>query len=80
MSNKQVPVIIPAELEYVLHNHLACLRFHYHLKDPATLPAAGDLFTGLTVEQAKDTIQFLQTYIERETLAQGLPQQDQFPH
>ncbi|WP_323640901.1 hypothetical protein [Pectobacterium polonicum] len=72
MSTKEIPVIIPAELEYQVHNGLACLRYHYHLKQPAQLPIAGDLFTGLTLEQAKDTVAFLQTYIEREELKKVL--------
>ncbi|WP_261154155.1 hypothetical protein [Serratia ficaria] len=65
MSQKQVPIFIPAELDYVEANDLACLRFHYHLKNPAELPNAGELFTGLTIEQAKDTVAFLQNYIQR---------------
>ncbi|EKN4030611.1 hypothetical protein ACHZG4_001719 [Yersinia enterocolitica] len=71
MSNKAIPVIIPAELEYREHNHLACLRFHYHLEDPSQVPQAGELFTGLTLEQAVDTVQFLQEYIQRARLASG---------
>jgi len=66
MSEKKVPVIIPGELELREFNHLACLRFHYHLPNQEKLPAADELFTGLTLEQAKDTVEFLQAYIQRE--------------
>lgn len=65
MSKKEVPIYTPAELEYVEFNHLACLRFHYDLPSPHNLPANGELFTGLTLEQAKDTVAFLQHYIQR---------------
>ncbi|MGL5421928.1 MAG: hypothetical protein ACRDAJ_03040 [Serratia fonticola] len=61
MSKKEVPVY---ELEYIEFNHLACLRFHYRLPSPHKLPKAGELFTGLTLEQAKDTVAFLQQYIQ----------------
>ncbi|EBG6405047.1 hypothetical protein HPR01_004063 [Salmonella enterica] len=64
-SPKRVAVITPTELEYVEINNLACLRFHYDLPFPYELPVAGDLFTALTLEQAKDTVIFLQTYIHR---------------
>lgn len=74
MSNKEIPIFIPAELEYIEHNQLACLRFHYHLEKPSELPVAGELFTGLTLEQAVDTVQFLQGYIQRARLASGHPQ------
>ncbi len=65
MSKKEVPIYTPAELEYIEFNHLACLRFHYHLPSPHKPPKAGDLFTGLTLEQAKDTVVWLQGYIQR---------------
>ncbi|WP_075686618.1 hypothetical protein [Serratia marcescens] len=64
MSKKEVPVYTPAELEYIEFNHLACLRFHYRLPPPHKLPKNGELFTGLTLEQAKDTVDFLQRYIQ----------------
>ncbi|WP_208950121.1 hypothetical protein [Rahnella sp. ChDrAdgB13] len=72
MSQKEVPIYIPAELEYLVANDLACLRFHYHLASPTKLPEAGELFTGLTVEQAKDTVTFLQQYIAKAELAASL--------
>ncbi|ELQ0048635.1 hypothetical protein R2D02_002874 [Salmonella enterica] len=68
-SLKKVAVITPAELEYVEINYHACLRFHYHLSPPHKLPRAGDLFTALTLEQAKDTVTFLQDYIQRTEIA-----------
>ncbi|CAI2484785.1 hypothetical protein BMF90_14240 [Serratia sp. OLHL2] len=77
MSQKQVPIFIPAELECVEANDLACLRFHYHLKNPAELPIAGELFTGLTLEQAKDTVVFLQNYIQRAQISQSLSSKNQ---
>lgn len=64
MSKKEVPIYTPAELEYIEFNHLACLRFHYRLPSPHKLPKNGELFTGLTLEQAKDTVAFLQRYIQ----------------
>lgn len=74
MSYTQIPVIIPGEIECQDHNHLACIRFHYHLNSPDKLPNAGDLFTALTPEQAADVIQYLQGYIQRVALLQGHPQ------
>lgn len=68
MSVKAVPIIIPASVEYVVANNLACLRFDYDLKQPQELPNAGELFTGLTPKQAADLIVFLQNYIGAETL------------
>ncbi|AYN26561.1 hypothetical protein D8682_05880 [Buttiauxella sp. 3AFRM03] len=65
MSKKIVNIYIPAELEYIEHNHHACLRFHYRLPATQKLPQAGDLFTALTLEQAKETVTFLQQYIEK---------------
>ncbi|MCT8345177.1 hypothetical protein LG003_20600 [Photorhabdus kleinii] len=76
MSKKEVPIYIPAELEYIEANHLACLRFHYRLKPPHKLPKDGQLFTGLTLEQAKDTVKFLQGYIQRAELLQGAAQEN----
>ncbi|BDB47088.1 hypothetical protein [Escherichia coli] len=68
MSQKEVPIYIPAGLECVTANNLACLRFHYHLANNAKLPEAGELFTGLTLEQAKDLVAFLQEYIVKAEL------------
>ncbi|EMX2854982.1 hypothetical protein [Yersinia enterocolitica] len=72
MPRKEVPIYIPAELEYLVANDLACLRFHYHLATPTKLPEAGELFTALTIEQAKDTVAFLQQYIAKVELAASL--------
>lgn len=72
MSNKEIPIYIPAELEYYIANNLACLRFHYHLAQPNKVPAADEVFTGLTVEQAKDTVAFLQQYIAKAELTESL--------
>ncbi|HFS7358540.1 MULTISPECIES: hypothetical protein [Enterobacter cloacae complex] len=72
MSNKEIPIFIPAELEYYIANNLACLRFHYHLAQPNQIPAADEVFTGLTVEQAKDTVAFLQQYIAKAELTESL--------
>ena len=69
MSDKKIPILVPAELDYREANELACLRFHYDLGTPTELPAAGNLFTGLTLEQAKDTVTFLQKYIDRVELS-----------
>lgn len=76
MSKKEVPIYTPAELEYIDFNHMACLRFHYRLQSPHKPPKAGDLFTGLTLEQAKDTVAWLQGYIQR-TEAALSPSSDQ---
>lgn len=73
MSKKQVPIYTPAELEYYEHNYLACLRFHYRLPAPHKVPKGGDLFTGLTLEQAKDTVAFLQKYIAHTEAALSAP-------
>ncbi|HCM64400.1 MAG TPA: hypothetical protein DIT05_17920 [Morganella sp. (in: Bacteria)] len=63
MSKKEIPIFVPAEIDYTVHNHLACIKFNYHLKPPHELPKDGELFTGLTVEQAVDLAAFLQHYI-----------------
>lgn len=63
-SHKKIPVIIPAGLDYVEFNGLACLRFDYRLPSPHKVPRGGDLYTALTLEQAKDTVTFLQNYIQ----------------
>lgn len=80
MSQKPVPVIIPGEIECREHNHLACIRFHYHLEQPQTLPNAGELFTALTPEQAVDVVHFLQAYLQRTSIAQGHPQGNNKPN
>lgn len=74
MSKKEIPVFIPAEIECREHNNLACVRFHYDLEQPSTLPKAGELFTALTPEQAADVVQYLQGYLQRVSIAQGHPQ------
>ncbi|MBP6518344.1 MULTISPECIES: hypothetical protein [Gammaproteobacteria] len=71
MSKKEVPIFIPAGVEYVIHNQLACIKFDYRLKPPHKLPKNGELFTGLTVEQATDLVAFLQHYIDAEKLLGG---------
>ncbi|HDF2344634.1 TPA: hypothetical protein PC598_004316 [Morganella morganii] len=63
MSKKEIPIFVPAGIDYTVHNHLACIKFNYHLKPPHELPKDGELFTGLTVEQAVDLAAFLQHYI-----------------
>ncbi|EDT5171034.1 hypothetical protein K9W22_003316 [Salmonella enterica subsp. enterica serovar Durham] len=65
MPHTQIPVYIPAELEYRLTDDFACLRFHYHLENNEPLPNSDQMFTGLTIEQAKDTIEFLQKFVLR---------------
>ncbi|AVE72190.1 hypothetical protein ACLH04_17670 [Enterobacter hormaechei] len=71
MSYEEIPVVIPGEIECRDHNQLACIRFHYHLEKPETLPNAGELFTALTPEQAVDVVRYLQGYIQRVSISQG---------
>lgn len=80
MTDQAVPVFIPGEIECRDYNHLACIRFHYHLEQPQTLPTAGELFTALTPEQAVDVVQYLQGYIQRASLAQGFLQMNNKPN
>lgn len=80
MNHEQVPVIIPAEIELREHNHLACLRFHYHLENGEPLPVAGKLFTAITPEQAIDIVRYLQSYIQRAAIAQGSQQVNSKPN
>ncbi|KFB99656.1 hypothetical protein GTGU_04095 [Trabulsiella guamensis ATCC 49490] len=74
MTEKKFDIIIPAGLDYRIANNLACLRFDYRLSENIKLPAAGEFFTGLTVEQAEDTIRFLLVYVQKMKLSEGQPQ------
>ncbi|QKE19522.1 hypothetical protein [Citrobacter sp. TSA-1] len=72
MTQKSVPVYTPSELECLSVNNHACLRFHYNLDNDIELPTAGELFTALTLEQAKDLVAFLQQYISKAEIAESL--------
>lgn len=65
MSYEDVMVYVPMSMDYCECQQLACLRFNYQLEDLAQLPTAGELYTGLTLEQAKIMAAFLDEYIER---------------
>ncbi|UWS30650.1 hypothetical protein [Erwinia pyrifoliae] len=78
-QNETVPIIIPGEVEYYIANHLACLRFHYHLPDGEVIPQADKLFTGLTPEQARDAIVFLKNYVDKMN-ATGVSESDKSRH
>lgn len=65
MPYTQIPIFVPAELEYQITDEFACLRFHYNLENNEPLPNGDEMFTGLTVEQAKDTIEFLNNFVVR---------------
>lgn len=65
MSYEDVMVYVPMSMDYCECQQLACLRFNYQLEDLAQLPIAGELYTGLTLEQAKIMAAFLDEYIER---------------
>ncbi len=64
MSHEDVLVYIPLSLDYCECQQLACLRFNYQIEDLAQLPIAGELYTGLTLEQAKTLAIFLDEYIQ----------------
>lgn len=57
--------ITPAEIEYLVTNNHACLRFNYVLPDGETLPDVADFYTALTPEQAREMVIFLQEYLQQ---------------